>query len=210
MSRPCTVLIAAQEALPALAARCAHFEGDQLTFTDREALRALETITARKPAVVVLERLFAATSRGAALINRIKADPSLPDTEIRVAAHDSDYIRVSPRRVAPAAAPVDQRGTRRAPRFRMGASADTTIDGNQASLVDLSTIGAQVVAGGVLKPNQRVKVALADDHGQVRFDADVAWASFEVSPKGARYRAGLAFIDPDAGAVDAFCSRHKT
>jgi len=209
VNSPCAVLIAASDVLPALAARCAHLEGDQLTFTDRDALRALEAITARKPAIVVLERLFAATSRGAALINRIKADPALTNTEIRVAAHDSDYVRVSPRRDALVGATVDQRGTRRAPRFRMAASADTTIDGHQAALVDLSTIGAQVVAGGVLKPKQRVRVALFDGHGQVRFEADVAWAAFEVSPKGARYRAGLAFIDPDANAVDAFCSRHK-
>ena len=43
--------------------------------------------------MVALERLFAATPRGAALINRIKADPALGDTEIRVIAHDSDYSR---------------------------------------------------------------------------------------------------------------------
>ena len=50
--------------------------------------------------MIALERLFAATSRGAALINRIKADPSLTNAEIRVVSVDGTY-RVSPRR-APA------------------------------------------------------------------------------------------------------------
>ena len=62
----------------------------------------------------------------------------------------------------------------------------------------------------VLKPNQRVRMTLADDSGQVRFSAEVAWASYEIPPKsGPRYRAGIAFLDADAAAVDAFCLRHK-
>src|SRR5712692_8330776 len=123
-----------------------------LTFADNEALRALEMITTRRPRFVMLERQFAATPRGAALIHRIKADPALVGSEIRVVSHDSDYARVLPRPpgdggdtsatapagmttaatvapvvapvVAPAEAPVaplDQRGTRRAPRFRIAA-----------------------------------------------------------------------------------------
>ena len=46
--------------------------------------------------------------------------------------------------------------------------------------------------------------------GNVRFNAAVAWASFEIPPNsGPRYRAGLAFVDADAPAVDAFCIRHR-
>ena len=61
--------------------------GEVLTFSDNEPLKALEAITARRPNVIALERLFAATSRGAALINRIKADPALAGAEIRVVSH---------------------------------------------------------------------------------------------------------------------------
>ena len=100
-----------------------------LAFADTDALQALETITRERPGVVALERLFAATSRGAAFINRIKADPALSSCEIRIVAHDSAYSRVSPRRpgetapAAPAAvveapppppAPLDQRAWCRA------------------------------------------------------------------------------------------------
>jgi hypothetical protein len=42
----------------------------------------------------VLERLFAATPRGAALINRIKNDPQLGHAEVRVMSHSGDYLRV--------------------------------------------------------------------------------------------------------------------
>jgi hypothetical protein len=205
------VVIAASSLQPAMKERTAATPGEALLFTDTEALQALEAITTRRPAVVTFERLFAATSRGAALINRIKADPSLNGVEIRVASHDSDYVRVSPRRVAPTTSKLDQRGTRRAARFKVRPSADATVDGRQAVLIDLSTVGAQVMSPLVMKPNQRVKVSLADDLGQIRFEADVAWAFFELQAKGGpRYRAGLAFIDAEPGTVDGYCSRHKT
>ncbi|HEX4346824.1 MAG TPA: PilZ domain-containing protein [Vicinamibacterales bacterium] len=210
MTSPCAVLIGAPNHLEALEARLAALEGEKLAFTDTDALRALQAIVARKPAVIALERLFAASPRGAALIHRIKADPTLRASEIRVVAHDSDYMRISPRPAAAAAAALDQRGTRRAPRFKIKPDADSTVDGQQALIIDLSTVGAQVVCAAVMKPNQRVKVSLADDIGQVRFEADVAWASFELQPKGGpRYRAGLAFIDATTSDVDAYCSRHK-
>jgi hypothetical protein len=92
----CVVLIGATELLPALKERTGS-SGETIAFSNLEAVQALETITKRRPGVVALERLFAATPRGAALINRIKADPRLADAEIRVLAHDSDYSRVVPR-----------------------------------------------------------------------------------------------------------------
>lgn len=230
MTEPCTVLIAAPDLLPALKQRTGNVNGELLAFSDADALRALEVITKRRPRIVAIEKLFAATPRGAALINRIKADPSLVQSEIRVVSSDSEYTRVSPRTpteaapaqtpapgatAAPAAAPVpapplDQRGTRRAPRVKIAAKVDAIVDGNAAALLDLSTVGAQVVAGSGLKPNQRVRVALSDEAGVVRFNATVAWVKFEIVPGGGpRYRAGLDFVDADAAAIDAFCGRHK-
>jgi hypothetical protein len=217
------VLIGSGDLLPALKERT-HESGDLLTFTDVEALRALEAILKRRPQVVALERLFAATPRGAALINRIKADPTLLETEIRVIAHDSDHMRVSARLRPQDAGPevivaveppdrqaLDQRGTRRAPRFKLAGMFGTLLDGNAAAVVDLSTLGAQVVSSVVLKPNQVVKMAISDDHDSLRFNAAVAWASFEIPPNsGPRYRAGIKFIDADQGAVGGFCRRHKS
>jgi hypothetical protein len=228
-----TVLIAAPELLPALKARLADESQELQAFTDAEALRALEIITTRRPPLVLLERKFGSSPRGAALINRIKADPSLVDTEIRVIAPDGKNLDpVEPPPAAPVkakgkagskgaghavpvppevkeAAPLDYRGTRRAPRFRLSDSKEILVDGNRGTLVDLSTLGAQLVTGTVLKPNQKVRISLADEDRPMRCTATVVWASFEI-PAGStpRYRAGLDFIEPDAGALDAFIRRH--
>ena len=215
-----TVLIAAPEHLKALKER-EDFSGAQ-TFSDAEALRALEVITRKRPDVVALERVFAATTRGAALINRIKADPKLSACEIRIVAHDSGYSRVAPGApaastdgaaiavAAPApAAPLDFHGTRRAPRVRIVDGVEVTIDGNLATLVDLSVVGAQVVSSTVLKPNQRIRMSMADDKKPIRFSAGVAWASFELAKTGPRYRAGIEFFDAEADAVQKFCDAKK-
>ena len=194
--------------LPALTQKTASL-GEVLAFPDVDARKALETIAQRKPPVFVLERLFAATPRGAALINRVKADPALVDTEIRVIAHDSDYSRVSPRK-APEAQPLDQRGTRRAPRSKIEPKGLASVDTVKATLIDLSTIGAQLMTSLQLKPGQNVRMTLDDKMGSVRFIAAVMWASFEMTPTGvSRYRAGLEFTDADASEVDAFIGRHK-
>ena len=120
MPEPCVVLIGSADLLPALRERAGSSNGELLEFPHLDALAALQAITERRPQQVALERLFAMTSRGAALINRIKADPSLRDTEIRVLAHDSDYSRIVPRpprrrspiRPSTSAAPAGRRGSR--------------------------------------------------------------------------------------------------
>jgi hypothetical protein len=219
---PCTVLIAAPDLLPTLERRTIG-DGELIAFTDADALRALAEITKRRPRVVAIERRFAATPRGAALINRIKADPALIDCDIRIVSHeivpdepepiDAEELEPPVMAAAPRVekAPVIEfRGTRRATRYRIAGTLDALVEGTQASLVDLSVIGAQVVSPVVLKPNQRVRMSLQDPAGAVRFNASVAWASFEIPPNsGPRYRAGLEFVDADAAAIDAYCSRHK-
>jgi PilZ domain len=204
------VLIGAADLLPGLRERAGTINGEVLTFADADALSALEAITKRRPGVVALERMFAVTPRGAALINRIKADPALRQSEIRVLAHDSDYLRIVPRTPPPTAPSLDQRGTRRAPRSKMAANVIAQVDGKAATLIDLSTVGAQLVSPAALKPSQMIAVVLPDDGAGIRFTASVVWTSFEIPPNsGPRYRAGLDFQDADADAVSAFCQRHR-
>ncbi len=217
MSNARTILIASPDLLPALRERIEN--GDEaLTFPDTEPLRAIEAITRHRPQVVALERLFAATPRGAALIQRIRLDPALADCEIRVMSHDTPYTRVTPHpggeaaaETEPAVPPPDQRGTRRAPRVRIREGVDVLIDGNWATLVDLSIIGAQVVGPAVLRPNQRVRLALTEGNATIRFNGVVAWAKFEMARTTAepRYRAGLEFVNADSSRLEAFCVRHK-
>jgi hypothetical protein len=202
--------VAPSDLLPALKERAGAVDGEVLTFTDADSLKALQTIIQRRPQVVTLERMFAVTPRGAALINRIKADSTLRQSEIRVIAHNSDYVRVVPRAAPPAAPALDQRGTRRAARFKMTPNTQAILDDKPGTLIDLSGVGAQVVSKVALKPNQRITMTLNDEVGQVHFNASVAWTAFETPSSGSpRFRAGINFEDADPAAVDAFCARHK-
>src|SRR5215467_13446616 len=87
------LVIAAHNLMPALRERVEMEPGTVLTYPDTEPIQALQTIMEQRPGLVVLERLFAATPRGAALINRIKSDPQLSHVEVRVMSHTGDYSR---------------------------------------------------------------------------------------------------------------------
>ncbi len=230
------VVIAATNLMPSLRDRLAG-EGDLLTFADTEPIQALQAILEQRPRLIVLERLFAATPRGAALINRIKTDPQLGHAEVRVMSHTGDYLRqVAKPTVVDAPAPaagggtdiaaeatessvateeaprrLDWHGTRRAPRHRVRSGVEIQLDGNPASVVDLSIVGAQVISSTILRPNQKVRVSIPNDDFVMRFRGAVAWAKFELPKPTAppRYRAGVEFTDADATAVEDFCKKNK-
>lgn len=192
---------------------------DAIAFTDTDALRALDEITRRRPQLVVLDREFASTSRGGALINRIKADPALAACEIRLVAADGHPPTAEALAgiAAPATAlpepvpvaPLDQQGTRRAPRFRISPGIEVMVDGKPATLIDLSIVGAHVLSPTILKPNQRVRMSLPDVVRPLRFSAGIAWAAFEMPKAGPRYRAGIEFFDADPVSVGRFLATHK-
>jgi hypothetical protein len=222
------VLIGPSTALPALRDR-ADSGAELHTFTDAEALEALDHIIRTKPRIIALDREFSATSRGLALINRINADTTLRDCEIRVVALDSAVHRAAGRRSsaagggvaveepeaaaallgAAAVRPLDQRGTRRAHRIMVREGVEVLVDGNPAALIDISTMGAQVLSAKMLKPNQRVRVALPESTGTIRCDGAIAWATFEM-PKGEspRYRAGIELAG-DPAAITTYADRHR-
>jgi hypothetical protein len=210
---PDTVIVAAPEYLPALQEQ-GDF-GDALAFSDADALKALEAITRDRPKVIALEKQFAATSRGAALIKRIKADPKLRKCEIRVVSHEGESEDVAepeltPQDTAAEAAPkLDQRGTRRAPRVNIVDGVEVLIDGSPAILINLSIVGAQVVSPTILRPNQRVRMILPDEERPIRCVAGVAWAAFEMPKTGPRYRAGIEFFDAESGNLDRFIEQNK-
>ena len=226
------VVIAATNLMPPLRERLGEGE-DLLAFADTEPIQALQAILDQRPSLIVLERLFAATPRGAALINRIKTDPQLAHAEVRVMSHTGDYTRVvKPATVeapAPAMAggggsptaaeaapeeaprPLDWHGTRRAQRHRVRPGVEIQLDGNPAGVVDLSVVGAQVLSLTILRPNQKVRVSIPNEDFVMRFRGAVAWAKFEL-PKGGgspQYRAGVEFTDADKQAVEAFCDKHR-
>ncbi len=219
------VVIAATNLMPLLRDRLAS-EGELLAFADTEPIQALQAILEHRPPLIVLERLFAATPRGAALINRIKTDPHLGNAEVRVMSHTGDYSRqVAKPTVAAAPAngsagaaeppaeparPLDWHGTRRAPRHPVRSGVEIQIDGNPATVVDLSVVGAQVLSSTILRPNQKVRVSIPNEDFVMRFRGAIAWAKFELPEptQPPRYRAGVEFADADASAIERFCLRN--
>ena len=213
------MLIAATALMPALKERTAADGHELLAFADSDALRALEAITTRRPAIVAIDRAFAASPRGAALINRIKADPSLTASVIRIVSHDNPQARVAsvenenpptvggisdaPTEISQS---LDEHGTRGTPRVTIAKGVEVLVDGNASLLVDLSVGGAQLLSATVLKPNQRVRLTLTDVHGSIRVNGTVTWATFEIPP---RYRAGVIFVGGDSAAIQAYALRHK-
>ena len=92
MSTASTVVIAPPDLLPLMVdrLRTQQPEGELIACADTDISAAIDRVVAARPDRVSLERLFAATSRGAALLSRLKADPALAHTEFRIVSHDSD------------------------------------------------------------------------------------------------------------------------
>lgn len=232
---PAVVVIGASNLLDSL---CSHLSGESelLTFADTEPIQALQTILDRRPGLIVLERLFAATPRGAALINRIKTDPHLGNAQVRVMSHTGDYTRQIARAGAPAVVgvsdvsaaaqvvdaaavtvtpepvrPLDWHGTRRAQRFRLRPGVEIQLDGNMVSVIDLSVVGAQVLSPSILRPNQKVRVTIPQQENLVRCRGAIAWAKFELPKPTAPpiYRAGVEFLDADKTFIEQFTQLNR-
>ena len=205
------VLIAASESVPILNVRD-YFDRETLVFPDSECLRALEAIVEHQPSLVVLEQIFAATPRGAALINQIRSDPALSGSEICLFSPDGGKGRVE--RGARSGGfvagvqplPADYRGTRAAERFTIANGLKVQLDGEPAVLLDFSKTGARILCPQVLRPAQKVRLALVLEKKSLRINALVAWASFELARGKGRpkYRAGLQFSQADPKTVAAF------
>jgi hypothetical protein len=193
-----TVFIASAELLANWSTRAV--SADLLTFTDAESQGALEAIVRRRARVVVLEQLFASTAKGEAFVNVLRSDPQLAGLEIRLLASDrSAVLKTSPLALSVGgsalvsmAQPFLMGPVRRAQRVRMPAGVELVIDGSAARLIDLSTMGAQVLSAVILRPNQSVRLSLPEQRGVVRVIAGVAWSAMELR-HAARYRAGIEF-----------------
>lgn len=213
------VVICAADELSTLQAEPGFGEGVRL-FADTDAVRASQAIASEKPRVVVLERRFAGTARGAALVNAIQTDDSLSACQIRVLSRASDYAQLVTRRTSKGSAsatavpgdplPPDYLGSRQSRRYRLAARVKARLGGAPTTLIDLSDGGAQVVGTKVLRPNQLAQLEISCDADVVGGAACVVWAFFEPMGTGApRYRAGLQFVDADPELVEVLCWFHE-
>jgi len=177
-----------------------------LVFDEDQVCQAVEHMVRRRPRVVALLEKFAMSPRGTALTHRIAVDSQFAGTQVLMLDTHGSAVPV-PAGAHPTWLPPDGAGTRRVPRIRMRQGIDVQVDGATASLVDLSTMGAQVVSTTVLKPRQRVRVVLAVEPYLIRAAGTVAWALFEIPRGGSspHYRAGLEFSSADPEPLLQFC-----
>jgi hypothetical protein len=183
-----------------------------VSFPDSESLQALEAILARRPAVVGLDRAFVMTARGAALIARLRAEAAGVEIRVLIENDASHPLLLSHHATAPETAvretsrPLDRCGTRRAARFPMN-QAEIIVNGEHGRLIDLSIVGAQVVAPATLRPAQPVRLSLLDDGRHLRCQGSVAWSVVVPQRATMTYRAGVAFVNPDIHRLEEFCQR---
>lgn len=107
-------------------------------------------------------------------------------------------------RVADAAAAAAAK-QRQARRVKMTDGTKVVVDDSEGTLVDLSTLGAQVVSPAALRPDSAVRLVLPHDNG-VAHAARVVWVIAEPSPsrQSAMYRAGVQFTDVQLGDLENY------
>jgi chromosome segregation ATPase len=127
-----------------------------------------------------------------------------------VADCDADFDATDLGAIAPSLHAAVFQPTRRATRHAFHEDLPVLVDDAGALLVDLSIIGAQLLATTTLKPNRIVKLALPRDGGAIACTGRIVWARLEpdAATGALRYRAGLLFTESDQAAVEAFIAVH--
>jgi hypothetical protein len=201
-----TLLIGPRSLAPSLAEHPDTRDTELLVFDEDAVCEAVEHMMRQPPRVVALPEKLALSPRGTALAHRIAVDAQLAGTQILMIDGAGAAVPI-PADARSTWLPLDGAGTRRVPRIPMRSGLDIQIDGATAALVDLSTMGAQVVSTTVLKPRQRVRVVLSVDPYLIRAAGTVAWALFEIPTAGQapHYRAGLEFSTADPEPLLQFC-----
>jgi predicted nuclease with TOPRIM domain len=136
-------------------------------------------------------------------VKRRQVPPSSSETTKAVAMGGTTTID------APSSAAMPARQARR---IAMKKGLEVTLEGSPSILVDMSTLGAQILSPVAVRPKRIVRLALPLDEGVVVLRGRIVWAQFE-QPTGtseARYRAGLKFTEADAQALETFMARYGT
>jgi hypothetical protein len=230
MASDITILVT--DATQALSVRAGlSLSGRVKCFTPGSLFAAQESIQMHHPRLIAVEAEFAQTPAGQEFLTRIErlairdsaiqlvvrgqgkwaTTPyvgQLATAESQAAAGGERGVAVVPR--PSSAAPTKGANTRRASRFKILETLDAVVENGQATLVNISILGAQVVSQPALNPTQKVKIALPDADETVRLTAQVAWATYEQSQPGKppHYRAGMEFTDAAKEILEDYCRRH--
>lgn len=178
-------------------------------FSESESLEALRLILEHPPTVLALDSSIVNSARGALIVSQLREHKGV---DVRVLCEDENRLPLLLGRediaLHAVSQPIEGCGTRGAKRFPIRADAEVVVDGERSLLVNLSITGAQLVLPARVQPRQSIFVTLMDENDERRFSALVAWSTVELAHSRVKYRAGVSFVDPDAGAIEAFCRRN--
>ena len=142
---------------------------------------AMTVIREQERPQIVIERDFSRSARGEAFINQINQQLKGTDYEVQII------------------------GVRKTPRHRMRER--ILIDGQSATILDISTKGAHIISLAPVKPRQRVRIVLRE--GERPLTGVAVWVQFELPEEGPRYRAGIEFASSAAALLTEFITKRK-
>jgi hypothetical protein len=232
---PSDITVVVADATQTLAIRAGFpLSGRVSWFTATNLFAARENIQMHHPKRIVVEAVFAQTPPGQEFLARIQSlairgsaielvvraegrwsttpySGQLATVESQAAAAVSGErpVAVAPW-LASVAAQMKGANTRRASRFKILESVNAVVENGQATLVNISILGAQVVSQPPINPTHKVKIVLPDADEVVHLTAHVAWSTFEQSQPGMapHYRAGMEFTDAAQEILEDYCRRH--
>lgn len=209
-----TLIVADSAAAPGLRER---FGDDPrvAVFTASESLQAVTAMLQRPPDVVILDRAFVTSPRGAALVARVRRDVRLTQVELRLLVQAEElltiplkepYVSTDPH--VSANQPLDRFGTRLAVRVPMRGRMKALLDGERCELVNLSITGAQILSRQSVSPHRSIQLTLLDGSAEMLMRGLIVWSAAETSGGGIQYRAGIVFRSPDVHILEGFCRRY--
>lgn len=206
--------------------------GRAMHFASASIGSAMASIRAYRPKVVAVDAIFAETAPGAAFLDQVDA-VGIPGIKVLLVADEGDGWVTMPRSMAkvlngssqtaavaralaavsapvPAAVREPVSSTRRAPRFLLRSPLNVAVEAGEASLVNMSVLGAQIVSLPLLRPSQKIQIALPDHDETLSVAAQVAWSMFE-RPRlqdEPFYRVGLEFSGSAQKELEEYRRRH--
>lgn len=151
---------------------------DARAFADEDALHVIQALEGQDKPLVVVEKHFAATTRGQAFIDLLTLELKGSGGEFRIA------------------------GVRRAARHKL--QERVYLDGGSSTVLDISTMGAHIVSSSPVKPQQRVRVSLRE--GDRALTGTAVWVQLELPREGPRYSAGIEFVPAAAATLAEYIS----
>jgi hypothetical protein len=210
--RPFSVLLIASQAIVSQWNSRDSRTQEVMAITDADHRTTKAEVRQRRPRVVVLEESLAEGKRGTRFVGWLRSEQGDGGLDVRllpageVAALLSSTSDWTAQALVRVSRPLSPRAFRRARRVRVDDAAQATLDGRDCTLVDMSTLGVQVVASSVLRPGQRVRLVVNLVGERMRLTGKVAWSAMEIKPAAA-FRAGVEFEGSVPSNLDSLLSQ---